>query len=83
MAKIAGFFKATIDGVEVSFLRIGETYKTVEGPSGLSSRKVVEWEARFRDEELGDIARSLFVLPRTSRARLVEEYECKSQGIVY
>lgn len=83
MAKIAGFFKATIDGVEVSFRRIGETYKTVEGPSGLSSRKVVEWEAAWHDEDFGDLTRAIFVLPRTSRARLVEEYERPSLGIVY
>lgn len=37
----------------------------------------------MHDAELGEITRFVFVLPRTNRANVVEEYFSPSQGIIY
>lgn len=83
MPKITGQFKIEINRIVVTFTKIGETYKSVETPSGIKARKVVEWVAVYEDEEAGRIEKTVYVLPKTNRAGVVEQYECRSQGIIY
>lgn len=83
MAKTAGQFKIEINNVVVTFTKRGETYKSVETPSGIKPRKVVEWVATYEDEEVGTVEKTVYALPRTNRAGVVEQYENRSQGIIY
>lgn len=80
MAKTAGKFSIEINGKLITFTKIGETYKTVDTPSGCTTRKVVEWEAREDDPEFGPILTTVLVFPRTNRAGVVEEYELVKDG---
>lgn len=80
MAKTAGKFSINIDGKPVTFTKIGETYKTVDTPSGCTTRKVVEWEAQEDDPEFGPILTTVLVFPRTNRAGVVEEYDLVRDG---
>lgn len=76
MPKIAGKFAAEIGGKKIEFTKICSTYKTVDGPSGLGSRKVEKWEAVDTTESDALLATTVFfVFPRTNRARIVEAYE--------
>ena len=76
MPKIAGKFAAEINGKKIEFTKICSTYKTVDGPSGLGSRKVEKWEAVDTTEEDAVLATQVFfAFPRTNRARIVEAYE--------
>lgn len=83
MPRTTGQFTITEKGSKYTFTRVGETYKSVFCPSGVKSRKVVEWKATEHDEELGDIEKVVYVLPRTTRAEVVEQLFEPSQGIVY
>lgn len=86
MPRITGQFTITEKGVTYTFTRVGETYKSIFGPSGVSSssRKVIEWTVTEHDEELGDISKTVYVLPRTTRAEVVEQFlDGPSQGIIY
>lgn len=82
MPRTAGKFSIIDHGREIVFTRVGETYKTVDSPSGLKSRNVIVWQAAD-----GDYVRTIYVLPRTTRAEVVEQYFCSpsqgTQGIVY
>ena len=76
MPKIAGKFAAEINGKKIEFTKICSTYKTVDGPSGLGSRKVEKWEAVDTTESDALLATQVFfAFPRTNRARIVEAYE--------
>lgn len=83
MPRTAGKFTITEKGSKYTFTRVGETYKSVFGPSGAKSRKVIQWTVTEHDEEFGDIAKTVYVLPRTTRAEVVEQYLYPSQGILY
>ena len=83
MPRITGQFSITRYGCEITFIRVGETYKSVDGPSGVKSRKVIEWTAIEHDEDNGDIHHTVYVLPRTTRAEVIEQYIDPSQGIIY
>jgi hypothetical protein len=80
MAKTAGKFSIEINGKLIAFTKIGETYKTVDTPSGCTTRKVVEWEACEDDPEFGKILTTVLVFPRANRARIVEEYDLVKDG---
>lgn len=86
MPRTTGQFTIVEKGVKYTFTRVGETYKSVFGPSGVSSssRKVIEWAVTEHDEELGDISKTVYVLPRTTRAEVVEQFfDGPSHGIIY
>ena len=83
MPRITGQFTITHNGNQITFTLVGETYKSVDTESGVKSRKVIKWQATEHDDELGEITRFVFVLPRTNRANVVEEYFSPSQGIIY
>ena len=74
MPRITGQFTITHNGNQITFTLVGETYKSVDTESGVKSRKVIKWQATEHDAELGEITRFVFVLPRTNRANVVEEY---------
>lgn len=78
MPRTAGKFSIIDHGREIVFTRVGETYKTVDSPSGLKSRNVIVWQAAD-----GDYVRTIYVLPRTTRAEVVEQLFEPSQGIIY
>lgn len=79
MPRTAGKFSIIDHGREIVFTRVGETYKTVDNPSGLKSRNVIVWQAAD-----GDYVRTIYVLPRTTRAEIVEQFlDGPSQGIIY
>lgn len=84
MPRITGQFTITHNGSEVTFVRVGESYKSVNSPSGIKSRKVVEWKVIEHDAEAGEITRPIYVLPRTPRADVVDQFlSGPNQGIIY
>lgn len=83
MPRTTGQFTITEKGSKYTFTRVGETYKSVFGPSGVKSRKVIQWTATEHDKEFGDIDKTVYVLPRTTRAEVVEQLFEPSQGIIY
>ena len=83
MPRITGKFTITHNGNPVMFTLVGETYKSVDTESGVKSRKVIKWQATEHDTEFGELTRFVFVLPRTNRAEVVEQYLYPSQGIIY
>ena len=79
----SGSFQIIDKGVRIVFHRTGETFKSVDSPAGIKSRKVIQWEATEFDPEYGEITREIYVLPRSNRAEVVEQYFNPSQGIIY